>query len=39
MEFAVSMQRDHRLEHETGALWVTAAVIAMVALSYWLSMV
>jgi hypothetical protein len=40
----MSMQRDHHvLESESGALWpalwVGAAVVAMVAFSYWLNMV
>jgi hypothetical protein len=44
MELVVSMERDHHvLESESGglwpALWVGAAVVAMVAFSYWLSMV
>ena len=43
MELVVSVHRDHHmLESESGALWpalwVGAAVIAMVAFSYWLSM-
>ena len=34
----VSVQRDHHvLESEPDALWVSVAVIAMVAFSYWLS--
>src|SRR5262245_53861309 len=38
MELVVSVQRDNRvLESEPGVLWVSAAVIAMVAFSYWLS--
>jgi len=41
-EVVVSMQRDHQVfESETGALWpalwVGASVVAMVAFSYWLS--
>ena len=43
MEVVMSMQRDHHvLESEAGAvwpaLWVGAAVVAIVALSYWLNM-
>ena len=43
MELVVSVQRDHHVsKSESGAswpeLWVSAAVIAMVAFSYWLSM-
>ena len=39
----MSMHRDHRVENsEPGelwmALWVGAALVAMVALSYWLGM-
>ena len=42
MELVVSVQRDHHvLESQSGVLgpelWVTAAVVAMVAFSYWLS--
>jgi hypothetical protein len=43
MELVMSMHRDHHLEQESGALWpglwVGAAVVAMVAFSYWLSTV
>ena len=44
MELMVSVPRDHQvLESESGALWpalwVSAAVVAMVAFSYWLSVV
>jgi hypothetical protein len=44
MEVVVLTQRDHQvLESESGALWpalwVGVAVVAMVAFSYWLSMV
>jgi len=43
MEVVMSMQSDHHvLESEAGAvwpaLWVGAAVVAIVALSYWLNM-
>ena len=42
VEVVMSMQRDHHvLESESGALWpalwVGAAVVAMVAFSYWLN--
>jgi hypothetical protein len=42
MEVVVSMHRDHHaVESEAGALWpalwVGAAVVAMVAFSYWLN--
>jgi hypothetical protein len=44
MKVVVLTQRDHPvLETESGALWpavwVGAAVVAMVAFSYWLNMV
>ena len=44
MEVVMLTQRDHQvLESESGALWpalwVGAAVVAMVAFSYWLNMV
>jgi hypothetical protein len=44
MEVVMSMDRDHHvLESESGAwwpaVWVGAAVVAMVAFSYWLNMV
>jgi hypothetical protein len=42
VKVVMSMQRDHQvLEPESGALWpalwVGAAVVAMVAFSYWLN--
>jgi hypothetical protein len=42
LKVVMSMQRDHQvLEPESGALWpalwVGAAVVAMVAFSYWLN--
>src|SRR5579871_637592 len=44
LEVVVSMQRDHQaLESESGALWpalwMGAAVVAVVLISYWLNMV
>ena len=43
LERVVSRHGDHHLERESGvlwpALWAGAAVVAMVAFSYWLSMI